>query len=153
MSVEVRGKITLDVPLKNYSPPFYVSALSLAWILLARLHGQQRPWSSCLCLPSAGVISVTTWALLGWVLGIKLRSSCLQGEHFPNSIISPALASKKLFLWGFYTEANTNLGGSLRSTDAIAYLFNSFLFKNLFYFELYACVWRLCVFTGLCTCI
>lgn len=61
-------------------------------------------WSFCLSFPSAGITSICDHlSFLGWVLGITLRSSRLEGEHFLNWVISPVLPSSlyKLGSQGF----------------------------------------------------
>lgn len=53
------------------------------------LADRKLQWSSCLHTPSTGISSIHSQAqILIWVLGIKLRSSCLHDTHFTSWAIS-----------------------------------------------------------------
>lgn len=63
----------------------------LAWNFPVRPERLTRTFREFLYLPNAGLTIIHhTWPFFSWVLGIKVRSLCLQGKAFSDRTISSA---------------------------------------------------------------
>jgi hypothetical protein len=69
-------------------------------------QGNKARWVSCF-LPALGIPHGARLFISCW--GSKLSCSCLNGKHFPNGAISPALACKSDLLHGFSLMGNFHI--------------------------------------------
>lgn len=89
----------------------YVEDIGQPWVAFLRHHlfvFVRKAWNSStrlgrpqgsafLCFSRARIISMNDHAwLTEWVLGIKLRFSCLQNKHFSHWVLSPAFSNCSL---------------------------------------------------------